>query len=82
MTIRVLMVDAQAATAGASTRINNSSNEGFSATAVLRVEIIDSGAGISKENQKKLFGQYVQFNVNALQAGEGSGLGLWISKGQ
>ena len=47
-----------------------------------RVEVIDSGAGISKENQKKLFGQYVQFNANSLQKGGGSGLGLWISKGK
>ena len=47
----------------------------------LRLEVIDSGAGISKENQKKLFGQYVQFNANALQKGGGSGLGLWICKG-
>ena len=49
---------------------------------VLRVQVIDSGAGISKENQKKLFGQYVQFNANSLQKGGGSGLGLWISKGE
>ena len=47
----------------------------------LRVEVVDSGAGISKENQQKLFGRYVQFNSNKLQAGGGSGLGLWISKG-
>ena len=37
--------------------------------------------GISTENQKKLFGQYVQFNAGKLQKGNGSGLGLWISKG-
>ena len=48
----------------------------------LRLEVTDSGAGMSKENQKKLFGQYVQFNVNSLQKGGGSGLGLWISKGE
>ena len=48
----------------------------------LRLEVIDSGAGISKENQKKLFGKYAQFNANALQKGGGSGLGLWISKGE
>ena len=47
----------------------------------LRVEVVDSGAGISKENQQKLFGRYVQFNPNKLQGGGGSGLGLWISKG-
>ena len=47
----------------------------------LRIEVKDSGAGISNENQKKLFGQYVQFNASKLQQGNGSGLGLWISKG-
>ena len=47
----------------------------------LRVEVVDSGAGISKDNQQKLFGRYVQFNPNKLQGGGGSGLGLWISKG-
>ena len=47
----------------------------------LRVEVVDSGAGISKENQQKLFGQYVQFDANKLQKGGGSGLGLWISRG-
>ena len=46
-----------------------------------RLEVKDSGAGISPENQKKLFGQYVQFNAGKLQKGNGSGLGLWISKG-
>lgn len=48
---------------------------------VLRVEVRDTGAGISTINQTKLFGQYVQFNANKLQKGSGSGLGLWISKG-
>jgi signal transduction histidine kinase len=47
---------------------------------VVRVEVTDSGAGISKENLRQLFGQYVQFNANTLQGGKGSGLGLWLSK--
>lgn len=47
----------------------------------LRIEVIDNGAGISIDNQGKLFGQYVQFNAGKLQKGNGSGLGLWISKG-
>lgn len=46
---------------------------------VFVVEVIDSGAGISLENQKKLFNSVVQFHANAQQAGGGSGLGLWIS---
>eukprot|EP00981_Chlorochromonas_danica_P016344 scaffold16865_cov229-Ochromonas_danica.AAC.4 len=55
---------------------------------VVRVEVQDSGAGISQvgeeitcsENISKLFGQYVQFDANRLQGGKGAGLGLWISK--
>jgi len=46
----------------------------------VRVSVVDNGCGISLENQKKLFGQYVQFNASTLQKGGGSGLGLWISK--
>ena len=47
----------------------------------LIIEVTDSGAGISKENQKKLFTDIVQFNPEILQAGGGSGLGLWITQG-
>jgi CheY-like chemotaxis protein len=47
---------------------------------MLRVEVVDSGPGISAENLPKLFGQYVQFDANTLQGGKGSGLGLWLSK--
>eukprot|EP01034_Spumella_vulgaris_P030700 gene30700-37954_t len=47
---------------------------------VVRVEVVDSGPGISAENLPKLFGQYVQFDANTLQGGKGSGLGLWLSK--
>ena len=47
---------------------------------LFRITVTDSGAGISAENQTKMFGQYVQFNAAALQKGKGSGLGLWISK--
>lgn len=46
----------------------------------LRIEVIDSGIGISLENSKKVFGEFVQFDPNANQAGGGSGLGLMISR--
>eukprot|EP01038_Epipyxis_sp_PR26KG_P006855 gene6855-9388_t len=47
---------------------------------VVRLEVIDNGPGLTKENLMKLFGQYVQFNASELQGGKGSGLGLWLSK--
>ena len=47
----------------------------------LVVVVTDSGAGISAENQKRLFRDIVQFSPEKLQAGGGSGLGLWITGG-
>jgi signal transduction histidine kinase len=64
-----------------STTLDGSSPQSVPHINYLRIEVRDSGAGISEENQKKLFGQYVQFNAGKLQQGNGSGLGLWISKG-
>jgi two-component system, sensor histidine kinase len=46
----------------------------------LVVVVTDTGAGISKENQERLFTEIVQFNPEKLQAGGGSGLGLWITQ--
>ena len=48
---------------------------------MLRISVLDSGAGISPENQKRLFHEIVQFNPEILQAGGGSGFGLYICKG-
>lgn len=47
----------------------------------LIVEVSDSGAGISIENQKRLFVEMIQFSPEKLQQGGGSGLGLWITSG-
>ena len=44
------------------------------------IEIKDNGAGISEENQRRLFKEVVQFNPELLQNGGGSGLGMCISK--
>jgi CheY-like chemotaxis protein len=47
----------------------------------LVVVVTDTGAGISIENQKRLFKEIVQFSPEKLQSGGGSGLGLWITGG-
>lgn len=43
--------------------------------------VTDRGPGMSSDEISMLFGEGVQFNPNDLQGGQGSGLGLWISKG-
>ena len=45
----------------------------------IRVEVYDTGPGISEFNKSKLFKNVIQFNPNELQGGGGSGLGLYIS---
>ena len=47
----------------------------------LRIEVTDTGAGMTPEQLKNLFKEGVQFDVNKLQGGSGSGLGLYIAKG-
>ena len=49
---------------------------------LVQVTVQDTGAGLSPANLGRLFGEGVQFNANGLQGGGGSGLGLFISKGQ
>merc|ERR1711935_285389 len=50
-------------------------------TGTLVVTVTDTGAGMTKAQLAKLFGQGIQFNVNELQHGNGSGLGLYIAMG-
>ena len=47
----------------------------------LRVSVTDTGAGIAIEDQGKLFKTVVQFRPEVLQAGGGSGFGMFISAG-
>ena len=42
---------------------------GVDAVGVLRVEVTDNGAGIAPEDQKKVFGEFAQFDKNELQGG-------------
>lgn len=49
-------------------------------TRELVITVKDTGAGISIEDQKKLFKDVVQFKPEVLQNGGGSGLGMVISK--
>ncbi len=53
----------------------------FEPSGKLIVTVKDTGAGMTKEQLSKLFGQGIQFNVNELQHGNGSGLGLYIAMG-
>jgi CheY-like chemotaxis protein len=47
----------------------------------IRVSVTDTGAGLSSKQLSEIGAEGVQFNANELQAGQGSGLGLFISKG-
>ena len=47
----------------------------------VRISVKDTGAGLSEQQLSEIFAEGVQFNANLLQAGGGSGLGLYISKG-
>jgi CheY-like chemotaxis protein len=47
----------------------------------LQIQVSDTGAGMSQDQLAQLFRDGVQFNVNNLQSGQGSGIGLYISKG-
>jgi len=61
-------------------RLKNGTTVSYPEQGELRVSLEDDGAGMSEEQLAKLFQDGVQFNVNELQNGKGSGLGLYISK--
>ena len=41
------------------------------------IQVVDSGVGMTPEQLGRIFRDIVQFNVNELQQGGGSGIGLW-----
>jgi CheY-like chemotaxis protein len=53
----------------------------FERSGSVQIQVIDTGAGMSQEQLAALFRDGIQFNVNELQAGQGSGLGLFIAMG-
>jgi signal transduction histidine kinase/ActR/RegA family two-component response regulator len=74
---------------GSRVHANEKSNEeafdvnlpAFSNRGKLIIVVKDTGTGMRKEDYTRLFKEIVQFNPEVLQAGGGSGLGLWITKG-
>jgi len=62
-------------------QLKNNQLVSASASGHVEVTVKDTGAGMTRDQLSRLFGQGVQFNVNELQAGSGSGLGLYIAKG-
>jgi CheY-like chemotaxis protein len=59
----------------------NMNHVGLEAAGVIVITVTDAGPGMTLDELSKLFQEGMQFNPNKLQAGQGSGLGLWISKG-
>ena len=61
--------------------LSNGQSASLREAGFLEVSVQDSGAGMSPDQLKKLFGDGIQFNKNELQSGGGSGIGLFLSKG-
>ncbi|MDR1020462.1 MAG: response regulator [Synergistaceae bacterium] len=61
-----------------SVSITQCAREGNKVT--LRVDVTDSGCGIKSEDQRKLFGEFVQVDMKRNRGIEGTGLGLAITK--
>lgn len=87
MTIRIKWEPLQAPTKGTGKDLTSQlSVNGKDGLALMRhgsilMEVADTGAGMDQEQLRVLGQEGIQFNVGELQAGQGSGLGLFISKG-
>jgi signal transduction histidine kinase len=42
--------------------------------------VCDTGPGLRKEDRARLFNEVIQFDAKLLQNGQGSGLGLYLSR--
>merc|ERR1712151_533646 len=62
-------------------KLNSGDEISLEHSGYVQVTVTDTGVGLSTDQLKELFGDGVQFNVNKMQAGQGSGLGLHIAKG-
>ena len=58
---------------------SSSSNSG-ARNGYIKVQISDSGCGVSKEDKERLFGMFEQVTESSRSSEGGSGLGLWICK--
>jgi CheY-like chemotaxis protein len=56
-------------------------NVSYERAGTFKLTVTDSGAGMTQDQLSRLFLDGVQFNVNELQGGNGTGLGLHITKG-
>jgi CheY-like chemotaxis protein len=83
LTVKVLWLNSPAALGGALEKLELGSGENVicAQSGQIKVTVTDTGAGLSEGQLKQLFSDGIQFNVNQLQAGQGSGLGLYIAKG-
>jgi Histidine kinase-, DNA gyrase B-, and HSP90-like ATPase len=61
--------------------LKSGQNVAFKRHGTVLIRVTDTGVGMSEKQLESLFQDGTQFNVNELQSGHGSGLGLFISKG-
>jgi len=48
---------------------------------LMKFTVADTGKGMTQAQIRKIMHRDIKFNVNKLQAGNGSGIGLWVAKG-